>query len=246
MAKVAAVCFCVNALLLAGTARLAGRRICLPRLLAAGLLGAAHGAGCLAPGFAFLGGLHWRLVSLGLMGVTAFGLDGKLCCIFAILTMALGGAALEADRGRLWLLPLYAVGMYLLAKYAFGPPGRRLLPVELSGNGKHIQLTALVDTGNELRDPITGESVLVIGCQAAGALTGLTPEQLKHPLETITSSPLPGLRLIPYRAVGAENGMLLAMRLPRVCLGGRTGPGIVAFAPQRFEDDYQALAGGNV
>lgn len=244
--KVAAVSFCVHALLLLGTARLAGRRIPPLGLLIAALVGAAHGAGCLVPGFGFLGGIHWRLISLGLMGVIAFGPDGKLCCIYAVLTMALGGAALAAGRGGLWQLPLYAAGVYLLGKYAFGPPGRRLLPVEISGNGKHIRLTALVDTGNELRDPITAQPVLVIGCRSAQALTGLTPEQLKHPLETITSSPLPGLRLIPYRAVGSENGLLLAMRFPIVCLGGKRGPGIVAFAPQHFGEDYQALAGGSI
>lgn len=96
------------------------------------------------------------------------------------------------------------MGVYLLTRYAFGPPGRRLLPVRLSGNGKQLRLTALADTGNELRDPITGQSVLVIGCEAAGQLTGLTRAQLRHPLETLTAAPLPGLRLIPYRAVGAE------------------------------------------
>lgn len=246
LVKVAAVSFLVNGLLLLGTARLAGRRIPPLRWLAAGLLGAAHGAGCLVPGFGFLGGLHWRLVSLGLMGILAFGPDGKLCCIYAVLTMALDGAALAAGRGGLWQLPLYAVGVFLLGKFAFGPPGRRLLPVEISGGGKHIRLTALVDTGNELRDPITGQSVLVIGSQAAQELTGLTPEELKRPLETITASPLPGLRLIPYRAVGSESGLLLAMRFPSVCLGGRTGAGIVAFAPQRFGEEYEGLIGGNV
>lgn len=246
LVKVAAVSFLVNGLLLLGTARLAGRRLPPLRWLVSALLGAAHGAGCLVPGFGFLGGLHWRLVSLGLMGVLAFGPDLKLCCSYAVLTMALGGAASAAGRGGLWQLPLYAAGVFLLGKFAFGPPGKRRLPVEISGGGKHIRLTALVDTGNELRDPITGRSVLVIGAQAARELTGLTPEQLKRPLETITASPLPGLRLIPYRAVGAENGLLLAMRFPSVCLGGRRGPGIVAFAPQVFEEDYQALAGGNV
>ena len=55
----------------------------------------------------------------------------------------------------------------------------------------------------------------------AAARWNLTPEQLKRPLETITASPLPGLRLIPYRAVGAENGLLLAMRFPAVRVGGR-------------------------
>lgn len=244
--KVAAVSLLVNALLLLGTARLAGRGISPRRWLAAALLGAAHGAGCLVPGFGFLGGLHWRLVSLGLMGVLAFGPDGKLCCIYAMLTMALDGAALAAGRGGLWQLPLYAAGVFLLGKFAFGQPGRRLLPVEISGGGKHIRLTALVDTGNELRDPITGQSVLVIGSQAARELTGLTTEELQRPLETITASPLPGLRLIPYRAVGSESGLLLAMRFPVVCMGGRRGPGIVAFAPQRFGEEYDGLIGGNV
>lgn len=223
---------------------MAGRRVQLVRLLLASTLGAAYGVGCMMPGFRFLGGLHWRLISLALMSVIAFGPEGRMGCVFAVLTMALGGAALGAGRGGLWQLPLYAVGVYLLTKYAFGPPGRKLLPVTLSGNGKELRLTALADTGNELRDPITGQSVLVIGCEEARKLTGLTIEQLRRPLETMTAAPLPGLRLIPYRAVGAEGGLLLAMGLPVVEVGSRRGPGVVAFAPQEFGGDYQAIAGG--
>lgn len=242
----AALNFCVNGLLLLGTARMAGRRVSVLRLLLSSLLGAAYAVGCMTPDFRFLGTLHWRLVSLALMSFIAFGPQMKLGCVFAVLTMALGGAALGADRGKLWQLPLYAVGVYLLTRYAFGPPGRRLLPVRLSGNGKQLRLTALADTGNELRDPITGQSVLVIGCEAAGQLTGLTRAQLRHPLETLTAAPLPGLRLIPYRAVGAEGGVLLAMSLPAVEVGSRRGPGLVAFAPQEFGEDYQAIAGGMI
>lgn len=238
---VAALNFCVNALLLAGTAQLAGRWVPPLRLLLASALGAVYAAGCLAPDFGFLGGLHWRLVSLALMSVLAFGAEIRLGCVFAVLTMALGGVALAADSGAVWLLPLYAAGVFLLGKFAFGCPGRRLLPVEISGNGKRVRLVALLDTGNQLRDPITGEPVLVIDCQQAFRLTGLGLEQLKHPLDTMTAPPLPGLRLIPYRAVGAENGLLLAMRFPKISMGGRTRPGIVAFAPQRLGEDYQAL-----
>lgn len=225
---------------------MAGRRVSVLRLLLSSLLGAAYAVGCMTPDFRFLGTLHWRLVSLALMSFIAFGPQMKLGCVFAVLTMALGGAALGADRGKLWQLPLYAVGVYLLTRYALGPPGRRLLPVRLSGNGKQLRLTALADTGNELRDPITGQSVLVIGCEAAGQLTGLTRAQLRHPLETLTAAPLPGLRLIPYRAVGAEGGVLLAMSLPAVEVGSRRGPGLVAFAPQEFGEDYQAIAGGMI
>ena len=241
---VAVINFSVNALLLSGTAGMALQRVPLHRLLGASALGAAYAVGCLVPGFSFLGGLHWRLMSLALMGAAAFGLRGKLCCSFAVLTMALDGAVLAAGRGGQWQLPLYALGVYLLGKYAFGTPGRRLLPVVISGNGKQLRLTALLDTGNELRDPITGESILVIGSQQAQTLTGLTQQQLGSPLKTMTDSHLPGLRLIPYRAVGAENGLLLAMRFPTVRVGGRSRPGIVAFAPQSFGEDFQAIAGG--
>lgn len=239
-----ALYFCVNGLLLLGTARMAGRRVSMLRLLLASTLGAGYGAGCMMPGFRFLGALHWHLISLALMSVVAFGWDGKLGCIFAVLAMALGGVALGTGRGGLWQLPLYGAGVFFLTRYAFGPPGKKLLPVTLSGNGKLLRLTALADTGNQLRDPITGRSVLVVSCETARELTGLTREQLRHPLQTMTAAPLPGLRLIPYQAVGAENGLLLAMGVPMVEVGGRKGPGVVAFAPQEFGVEYQAIAGG--
>ena len=241
---VAVLNFCVNTLLLEGTARMAGRRVPLARLMAASLLGAGYAGFCMKPGFAFLGELHWRLVSLALMSFLAFGPEGKLCCCFTVLDLALGGAVMAADRGGLWQLPLFAVGVYLLGKYAFGSPGKRLLPVQISGCGETLRITALLDTGNQLRDPITGEAVLVIGCGEAQRLTGLGLEQLKKPLQTMSSPPLPGLRLIPYRAVGAENGLLLAMRFPAVKVGARSRPGIVAFAPQSFGEDFQAIVGG--
>ena len=120
------------------------------------------------------------------------------------------------------------------------------VPVELRYRDKHMNLTALHDTGNTLRDPITGRRVLVIGADAAGELTGLTREQLRRPVESIGA--LPGLRLIPYRSVGTENGFLLALRLQDVKIGTWRGSSLVAFAPERLssEDAYQALTGGTV
>lgn len=240
----AVINFLVNALLLAGTAGMGGRWLPLSRLLAASLIGAAYAAGCLIPGFAFLGALHWRVISLILMSLIAFGPEFRSGCIFGVLTMALEGTALAYGRGGRWQLPLFAAGLFLLGKFAFGLPGRKLLPVEIEGNGKRLKLTALLDTGNELRDPITAEPVLVIDSEKAKELTGLTREQLGRPLETMTRVPLPGLRLIPYRAVGAEKGLLLAIRVPAVRIGGKKRPGIVAMAPQSFGEDFQAIAGG--
>jgi len=102
----------------------------------------------------------------------------------------------------------------------------------------------LEDTGNCLRDPVTGASVLVVGAQAARLLTGLTQQQLRSPLTTLGT--IPGLRLIPYRTVGTGAGLLLAMRFQNVRIGSWQGSTLVAFAPEGLEmgHPYQALTGG--
>lgn len=241
---VAALNFCINALLLAGTGNLAGKGLRPWRLLLASALGAAYAGACLRPALRPLAGLPWRLAVLGAMALVAYGPDGKTGGVFVLLTMALGYAVNAAGRGGVWQLPVCLAGVQLLGRFALG--AQRIIPVEISGNGTTVHLRALWDTGNQLRDPVTGESVLVIGSSPARQLTGLTEAQLARPLETLENSPLPGLRLVPYQAVGAKNGLLLAKRFPKVRLGGRSCAALVAFAPQSFGTEYQALAGGSL
>ncbi len=50
-----------------------------------------------------------------------------------------------------------------------------------------------------------------------------------------------GVWVFPRRM---KNGLLLAMRFPNVRIGGRSRTALVAFAPQSFGSEYQALAGG--
>ena len=105
---------------------------------------------------------------------------------------------------------------------------------------------ALKDTGNSLRDPLSGEQVLIFGPEAAQKLLDLDVETLKHPLEALQSSP--GLRLIPYSAVGQPGGFLLAKRFRNVKLGDQTRSALVAFAPEPIGtgQPFQALAGGSI
>ena len=112
--------------------------------------------------------------------------------------------------------------------------------------GKTASFTALRDTGNTLRDPITGEPVLVVSGEIGQTLTGLTQKQLSSPLETISSRPLPGLRLIPYHAVGNKGGLMLAMRFPGAMVGKKEQTVLAAFAAEGLGQNgmYQALTGG--
>lgn len=243
--------FLVDLLLLLGTNRLSGFPSELKRLLPAALLGAVYSGACLLPGFRFLGNTLWRLVSLGLMAVLAFGWNRsalKRCGVFTLLSMALGGIAAGLGQGSFSVLLLAGAGVWLLSRVAFGGSvgGKEYVPVELSHGGHSIRLIALRDTGNTLRDPISGEQVLIIGSDAAQQLTGLTREQLQAPLETLALRPIPGLRLIPYHAVGNAGGMMLAMRFQDVRIGHKRQNQLVAFACDGLGrgEVYQALTGG--
>lgn len=119
----------------------------------------------------------------------------------------------------------------------------KFVPVELTYAGRTVTLTALRDTGNMLRDPITGEQVLIIGADAAQKLTGLTEAALRDPVGTMGR--LPGLRLIPYQTVG-NAGFLLALPMQSVKLGNQRVNTLVALSPRIFDHHYQALTGGNL
>lgn len=243
--------FLVDFLLLLGTNRLSGFPLGARRAALAAALGGAYSGACMLPGFRFLGNTLWRVVSLGLIAVTAFGCDRsalKRGGVFLLLSMALGGIAVSFGRGDFLTLLLAAGGVWLLCRVAFGGAvgGREYLPVEITYGENTVSMTALRDSGNTLRDPISGEQVLVISGDVAGKLTGLSEKQLRSPLETLAQRPVPGLRLIPYRAVGQTGGMLLAMRFEHVKVGTRRQSAIVAFAPEGLGEGemYQALAGG--
>jgi stage II sporulation protein GA (sporulation sigma-E factor processing peptidase) len=162
--------------------------------------------------------------------------------------MALGGIALGVGNGGLGSLVAAAAGISLICAVGFREKlgSVSYVPVYLSYGGKSVRLTALCDTGNTLRDPVTGRSVLVVGADVAQQLTGLTKQQLQSPVQTMSQAPLSGLRLVPYHAVGQDSGLLLALRMQDVIIGKWKGSSLVAFAPQglSMEGNYQALTGG--
>jgi hypothetical protein len=94
--------------------------------------------------------------------------------------MAMGGIALSLGRGDVLSLILCAALCLLLSLVSFGGQvgGREYVPLKIVYEGKSASLIALKDTGNTLRDPVSGERVLVISPEIAGRLTGLTLKQL--------------------------------------------------------------------
>lgn len=250
---VAALNCAVDFLLILGTNRLAGFPPGCARAAWAAVLGGIYGGMCLIPEFAFLGYPQWRAVSLCLISLVAFGCNRSALHrggIFVLLSMALGGIAVGIGHDGLTALMFSAFLMLLLCCFSFrGHVGRReYIPVTLWWRDREINIIALKDTGNTLHDPVTGEQVLVAGADVCAKLLGLTEHQIKHPVETLASGAIPGLRLIPYHTVGQPGSMLLAVRILKARVGNRVMQPLVAFAPEEIAhgEMYQMLAGGTV
>ena len=176
LAAVALLNFLVDYLLLLGTNRLCGYPPGWGRAAAAAALGGIYGAACLLPDFVFLGNTFWRIISLGLMGWFAFGFSKtgvRRWFLFALLSTALGSIAQGMESGGAVSAIVTAIAIFGMSWLGFRdrPGSVCYVPVELTYGDKLLRLTALCDTGNTLRDPVTGSPVLVVGAEVAQQLT---------------------------------------------------------------------------
>lgn len=247
--------FAVNFCLLRAAAVLTAARFQPWRLPAAAALGAFYGAACLLPGFGFLGGSLWRLVFLGLMTAGAFGLDRGLLrrgAVMGVLSLALGGAAVCLSLRSFPALALLGLSLAALCRWylrgAMDHAGQ-LVPASIALGEKRLDLSALRDSGNTLRDPFSGESVLLVSGERGRELLGEVNFHDPAGAVEVLSARAPGLRtrLIPYRTASGP-GLLLAVRCDSVTVAGKEAAHFVAFSPEKLSGDgeYDALTGGGL
>ncbi len=245
--------FLVDYLLLYGTNRLSGFPTDHGRALGAGVLGGLYGGVCMLPGFHFLGSWYWHLTAMAVLALIAFGLEKSAWhrgAVFLLLHMALGGLASGIGVDTVWTLIFAAAGVWLLCLLGFGGGkiGSSYVPVTITHGGKTVSLTALLDTGNTLKDPLSGWPVLVVDASVGERLMDLTQKELRDPMATILSGTHKGLRLIPYHGVGQPCGLLLGLKTDSLYMNGTQADCIVAFAPHGIGQGkpFEALAGGCV
>ena len=243
--------FGVDLLLLWGSNKLSGYPPGGIRPILAAIVGGLYAACCVLPGCGFLGSSVWRIACLGVMSVIAFGLNVSALrrgILFVFLSMALCGIVMVIGRGDVWSVLAAAVilGTMCLMGFRDKAGKKEYVTVLIRHKGKKIQMMALIDTGNTLKDPVTGSGVLVADARAAMELLRLEQRELQHPIETISRGNHPGLRLIPYCAVGQPSGMLLGLRVEELRINGKESDQIVAFAPHLIGQGsgYEALTGG--
>lgn len=233
--------FLVNLFLIIGTNQVAGSSPGMKRALLASAVGSLYAAVCLR--YTLIGNLLCRLLSIALMSRIAFGRSfGGRGVLFLLQQLAITGIAAGAQSSGLISVLLGAAGVCLVCMGGFLE--KKYIPMELTYGSRRVRLTALRDTGNTLKDPVTGRPVVVLGADAAEKLTGLKKEQLRRPVETMGA--LPGLRLIPYHTIDKTEGLILGLWIREAKVGKRKGGILVAFAPEKLSEDgsIQALTGG--
>lgn len=267
----------VNYLLLRGSAALSGCPAGVWRLLAAAGLGGLYAVVCVVPGLHMLQGALWQGLCAGLMLLIAFGFRKntvKQGLFFFALSFAFGGAVLllvqlvEPDCLILGGRAYYAVSMpamLLLAGVCYGlsavvlkgcgtHTGGDIVPVTLLLEERVLHVKALRDTGNTLRDPVSGQAVMIVEGERLLTLfpkSGISSERLQEPVAVMEELsylyPKCRFRLISYRAVGVESGLLLAVRC-RGKIGKKAQPMLAAFSPAKLSCDetFNALWGGAV
>lgn len=260
-----------NYLLLAA-GRLAGAALRRWRIGLGAALGALYAALIFLPGLGWLALWPCKLASGAAMVLIAYGGERRLLrvtVLFFGVSAALAGAVLGLEllgnrsltlahgvfysKLDLRLLLLVFVASYFVLSLFFRRTGQRggreLARLEVELESGRQALTALVDTGHSLTDPGDNRPVVVAD---ARALAGLLPDWADpaEPIRSVERCHAAGgrqARLIPYRSVGVECGMLLALRARDVTVNGRPlGRLLVALSPTALDDGggYQALIGG--
>lgn len=261
----------INYLLLRGSAAIGGCPGPPWRLLAAGCLGGVYAVASVLPGLWWLAKLPFQGICAGIMLLAAFGWKKTTVrqgLYFFALSFAFGGAVLlaiqvvEPDCLVLGSRAYYAVSipaLLLLAGLGYGlaalvlngcgtHAGGDIVPLVLELRGRQVPVRALRDTGNTLHDPVTGQPVLVASGEVLQRLLPEIPateQTLMAPAALLGLYPGCRFRLIPYEAVGAKDGLLLAVRC-RLYRGKRRETVLTAFSPTRLSSDgrYDALWGG--
>lgn len=272
----------VNYLLLLATGKLAGRIVNARRLLLASALGALYAASALVCPLNAAYSLPARLafglfmVALSFPGQKLQSFITVAVSFYLCSAMAAGTAmALQSYRVSIllqnpvvpsdgdvvhwWIVAssLAVLSVFPVIARAGGfQPGKPLplMGLELEVGGRTLGLTGLVDTGNNLRDPVSNLPVVVVDWEPLrkimpGEVSAFFLSTWDSMPERLSDTPMgKRLRLIPYESLSGRKGVLPGFRPDHVVILEKNGQrvkkdAIVGVSGERLSPSglYQAL-----
>lgn len=259
------------------------RQISLLRILAASVIGAFYGLTAVIPALTWMAHPFCMFVISLLLLRIAYRWDEpksflRLAGVFYLTAFAMAGAALAGSRlleqNGIVFAPMQTLqaGSLLFALFIAVILGRRgwsalkknwhkedfQLRIKILVNGRSCQMPALLDTGNDLCEPLSGLPVLVADYQA---LRIIMPEYLRQAFEKFghdspetvlheisshnTDGWLKRMRLIPFASIGKQNGLLLGFKPDMLILEGQskrqTNQVMICISAEPLGNGYQAV-----
>ena len=254
--------FLTGGLLLLLTSKLSGHSPSRIRLILGSVISGAGGFTIFIPAAGF-GGAVIRLAAAVLICTVVFAEKQakplktiKTTLIFLALTFLSGGAAMAftlwrqipavSGNGALYLEPLTYGTLICLAVPAFGLTyifvklvRKRQMETITRGKvcltikGMVYSFEALADSGNSLREPLTGRPAALIDRKGAAKLSFRPEDAETGRDETMADR----LVVIPYKAVGTEKGILKGIRTDSIIFREKEMKGaVLAFYDGDFGD----------
>ncbi len=276
----------MNYLILWASAKLADVKYNIGRLLLASVLGTVYTIIIILPNFRFLNRIYFHVFISIIMILVAFAplskkLFFKVFGYFYLITFVTAGAifalynltggtpldslsqVLNISPDNLWIIILGSALVIMIGKFGWMFIQYKLLPdifcipITINFDNRSLQVNALVDTGNQLEDPLTKVPVVVVEIEA---MSDILPDKIKEAfykykhdksklLSEVVDTPWSNrFRLIPFSSLGKENGMLVAFRPDLIIIESKdeifsTKRVIIAVQDSKLDKDgnYQAL-----
>lgn len=252
----------MNYVILWLTAKFCGSQTRVARLLVGAAVGALYAVISFLPAYRVSGALYMKfLFSLAIVLVafewqdfrqfaralagfylTSFFVAGTAVAVLLLgqREMRLAMAGEYVVEAKWWMLAVAGLVALVSGKAVWATVRARLLKaaayarLTISLGQGSVTVQALVDTGNELRDPVSRLPVVIV---EYAALRPILPPELQRVFEAGGSSGLSlipeclaaspwstRLRLIPYKSIGQAQGMLVGVRSDEVTVreSGRT------------------------
>ncbi|TCP70421.1 sigma-E processing peptidase SpoIIGA [Baia soyae] len=173
------------------------------------------------------------LRNLGVFYLVCFVTGGAMMALhyFITGTSDIGGGILFTESPNGWGSPVswvfLMIGFPLVwgyTKISFGSIQERsefhqfLVPVRITLDGIKVDCTGLVDTGNQLRDPITRSPVMMVEMEQ---LQDFLPQEVFSMVRAkdwekgwteIPPEWMIKIRIIPYRVAGSDHEMMIAFK----------------------------------
>lgn len=231
----AAINFCITYFSLKGTARLLHAGYGTGRLIAASAFGGLSSLTALLS-FDFIASFLLKtaltavitLIAFGFGSVSIFSLrtlitaiTGALVCGITVMLRELTGSSFFASAGGYPYLDISVLHLVISATAAYllislfrrisdKPQSREMIKLVIKKNGRTAEILAYPDSGNNLRDFLTGLPVIVCRRDRINAILPDISENSK------------GIRIIPFSSAGGE-GTVIAFRADSITVHRENG-----------------------